>query len=156
MKKCLSIVFVIALFGNIFSTEFTPASGYSYEWQLNRTIQAGQYMDTLSGASDSSTLASYYAFEPGWVYIFRRGAITGGGSDSVKLQLVVDAYNSSKAFMQRVVVDSLTAAAGEQIQLPIYTSLYGSYFTIKVKAYTDNGGHVILNNLYLDRVRIYK
>lgn len=152
----MPFIFVLSILSiSVFATAFSPATGYSYDWQQNKTIKEGQYMDTLAGA-DSSTLLSCGTFEPGWTYIFRRGIISGEGSDSIRLQLVVDAYNGAKSFMERVVVDSLTAIASEQIVLPIYQTLFGSFFTIKVKAYADNGGEVILNNLYIDRVRIAK
>lgn len=108
---------------------------------------------TLVGV-DSITLATKISIPAGSSYILQRGAITGTGSDSVKLELVVDSYDGSGNFFQRTIIDSLTSSDGEQIAIPFFDSIFGDKFTIKLVGYTGNGGQVILPamKLYVRKV----
>lgn len=158
MKKIIPLLFVLSLLSSsIFAaSQFTPASGTNIEWSdysYKITPDTG-LVDTLAGTSDSITIWTLKQFEPGWHYVAKSGIITGGGSDSVKFIYAVDVYNSSKVRIGRYFsTDTVTTYTGSTIELPIFTQVMGSYYTIKAMSVTDNGGVVILNNLYIDRFR---
>lgn len=99
--------------------------------------------DTLVGV-DSTTLVTKISIPSGSLYILQRGAVTGTGSDSVAMQVVVDAYDQSGNFLQRTAVDTFSTSAGEQIAIPFFDSIFGDKFTVKLVSYTGNGGQVIL------------
>lgn len=112
-------------------------------------------LDTLAGV-DSTTLISGHIFAPGWRYILVRDRITGtaadgSGTDSVALQVRVDALDGNGNLFYSTLVDSMTTVAGEAILLPITGTVFGSKIRIKLIGYTGNGGQVILN-----RFSIYK
>lgn len=102
--------------------------------------------DTLVGV-DSTTLVTQITIPAGSAYILQRGPITGTGSDSVAMQVVVDSYDNNGVFLQRSLVDSLTTAAGEQIAIPFFDTIFGEKFTIKLVGYTGNGGQVIMPSI---------
>lgn len=110
--------------------------------------------DTLSGV-DSAVIANKIALKAGSAYVLTRGPITGDGSDSVKLQLVVDVYDFNKSFVRRVLVDSLTSSEGEDIAIPFFDTIFGAYFTIKLVGYTGNGGEILLPNMALYSRKLY-
>jgi hypothetical protein len=130
---------------------FAAAPSYSavdavYEYGgLDYNIASGAF-DTLVGV-DSTTLVSGRVFSPDWQYILVRGAVTGTGSDSVAMQVRVDALNDAGTLIYSTLVDTLSAAAGEAIFLPVFGSIIGSKIRIKLIGYTGNGGQVILNTL---------
>lgn len=113
-------------------------------------ISTAAGFDTLSGV-DSTILVTGRAFPPGWQYVLIRDAITGGGSDSVAMQVIVDALDKNGNLFYRSTVDSFTTAAGEAVLLPLTGTIFGSKIRIKLVSYTGNGGVVILN-----RFSIYK
>lgn len=147
-KSSLVVLLVVA--GCFAAAPTFNSSDVVYEYGgLDYTIASGAF-DTLVG-TDSTTLVSGKTFNPDWQYILTRGAITGTGSDSVKLAVRADCLDSDGSLIYSVPIDSLTAADGEAIFVPITGSLFGSKIRIKLVAYTGNGGQVILNNL-----RIFK
>lgn len=109
---------------------------------------------TLVGV-DSTVIANKIALKAGSAYVLTRGPITGTGSDSVKLQVVVDVYDFNKSFVRRVPVDSLTTSEGEDIAIPFFDTIFGAYFTIKLVGYTGNGGQVILPSMALYSRKLY-
>lgn len=110
--------------------------------------------DTLVGV-DSTVIANKIALKAGSAYVLTRGPITGTGSDSVKIQMVVDVYDFNKNFVRRVAVDSLTASDGEDIAIPFFDTIFGAYFTIKWIGYTGNGGQVILPSVAIYSRKLY-
>lgn len=109
---------------------------------------------TLVGV-DSTVIANKIALKAGSAYVLTRGPITGTGSDSVKIEMVVDVYDFNKKFVRRVAIDSLTASAGEDIAIPFFDTIFGSYFTIKWIGYTGNGGQVILPSVAIYARKLY-
>lgn len=160
MKKFILFSFAITVLSSCLfaGTQFSPASGANIDIRPYSAVTPISGMhDTLRAAADSSTLWSMKTFEPGWIYLVRNGVITGGGSDSVKFLYRVDVYNSSKTHIGRYYSsDTVTVSTGSVIELPINRKCTGTYFTITALAATDNGGHVILNNLAIDRARYFK
>lgn len=136
-------------------TQFEAAAGENIEMQSYAKIAAKSGMvDTLGAVSDSVALWSLQTFEPGWIYLVKNGIITGDGSDSVKFIYRVDVYNSAKTHIGRYYSsDTVLVATGSTIELPIGRKAIGAYYTINAVADTGNGGHVILNNLSIDRAR---
>jgi hypothetical protein len=127
-----------------------------YEVACDTIIKATGPFDTLSGATDSVTVFTKnlnYRGE-GWQYILVRDAITGGGSDSVKIAVVLDALDGNNNLFYRTVVDSFTASTGEAVRLPIGGTVIGTKYRVKFLTYTDNGGVVILNRIYLFKRRV--
>lgn len=149
MKK-FSFLFVslLLLAGAVYATapSYTAVDGV-YEWSRDTIISSDAAYDTLVGAADSATLVTLRKFEPGWEYILVRDAITGGGTDSLKVQLSLRCFDENSALLYTVAVDSITAAPGEAILLPVGGSAFGMKYTLKYKAYTDNGGEVINNRI---------
>lgn len=147
-KSGLVVLLVIA--GCFAAAPTYNSSDVAYEYGgLDYTIASGAF-DTLVGA-DSTTLVSNKIFNPDWQYILTRSAITGTGSDSVKLIVRADCLDSDGSLIYSTPIDSLTSSDGEAIFIPIVGTMFGSKFRIKLVAYTGNGGQVILNNL-----RIFK
>ncbi len=118
-----------------------------YEFQRASVIATSAF-DTLS-ETDSTTILSKYAFQPGWEYFLVRNDISGSGSDSVKIALRMDLLTESGTQVYSTVCDSMTALAGEAMLLPINRSAFAMKATIKGITYTGNGGVVILNRLEL-------
>lgn len=154
MKNLFVFMSVVALI--LTSVAYSlPASATSgdvvYEYGGLDYIISTSAFDTLATATDSTTLLSGKSFSPDWQYILVRNAITGTGSDSVKLAVRVDALDSDGSLLYSTLADSLTTSDGEQILLPIFGSVFGQKIRIKLIAYTGNGGQVILN-----KFQIYK
>jgi hypothetical protein len=110
--------------------------------------------DTLVGV-DSTTLATQITVPAGSAYVLQRGPITGTGSDSVAMQVVVDSYDNSGVFLQRTVVDTFATSAGEQVAIPFFDTIFGEKFTFKLVSYTGNGGQVILPAMKFYIRRVY-
>lgn len=148
MNKILAILLVAAV--SCFALAPTnSATNGNYSWDVDYTISSAAGFDTVGGAADSSTLISLRPLQTGYEYILVRDAITGDGSDSIKISLSARMYDINKNLMYTVEVDSFTAAAGEAVSIPVGGTLFGSYMTLKAMTYTDNGGVVILNRMYL-------
>jgi len=125
-----------------------------YDWDYDSIISSAAAHDTLISTTDSSVLLdSTWRPDRKWNYVLVRDAITGGGSDSVKVQLMVEAFDADRNKMYQIAVDSLTAAAGEAIEIPIGGTLLGNTFRVTLIGYTDNGGEVILNRISMMRRR---
>lgn len=149
-KSSLVVLLVVA--GIYAAPASYSATDAVYEYGgLDYNIASGAF-DTLVGV-DSTTLVTGRIFSPDWQYVLVRGNVTGTGSDSVAMQVRVDALNETGTLIYSTLVDSLTAAAGEQIFLPIFGSIIGSKIRIKLIGYTGNGGQVILNNLAIYKRR---
>ena len=153
MKKFLSLFAVLLCVAvvNAAAPTYSTTDAVIEYGGLDYTIASGA-LDTLVGV-DSVTLVSGRAFSPDWQYILVRGAVTGTGSDSVAMQVRCDALDSDNNLLYSTPVDSLTAAAGEAIFLPIFGSVIGSKIRIKLIGYTGNGGQVILNRLHIYKRR---
>ena len=125
------------------------------EVAVDTAIRSTAGFDTLSGV-DSSTLftKALIGINSAWNYILVRDALTGGGTDSLKLQVMLDALDGSGNLLYRTVCDSFTTAAGEAVLLPVGTSSFGTKYRVKIVGYTDNGGQVILNRFFLYKARI--
>lgn len=127
--------------------------------------QKSNAWDTLAGV-DSAVFASQLSLPNGSAYVLSRGAITGGGADSVLAIVYVDAYqydSTSKVykFTYRTAVDTFTTSGstcpGEQIAIPFFDTIFGDKFTIKIISTSGvgAGGVQILNNMKLSARRLY-
>ncbi|CAK0764455.1 conserved exported hypothetical protein [Gammaproteobacteria bacterium] len=147
MKKTVfAILAVLTLVAAAWATAPAAYSTAVPEWIRDTTISAAAGKDTLVGV-DSMTLFSLRPMDQLTEYILVRDAITGGGSDSVKVQVSLRCYDENSALLYVVAVDSFTAAAGEAVLLPIGGSAFGMKFTLKLVGYTDNGGESIQNRI---------
>lgn len=159
MKKLL-LSFVVLLVTAIYVNAIPPAApSVAAEKYVYSTVLKAANFDTLVG-TDSTVLATKITIPAGSVYTLTRGPISGTGADSVALQVVVDCYDPNKAFIRRVVVDSVTSSTttpGEDIAIPFFDSIFGSYFTIKLVPYgsTLNGGQVIMGSATLYSRKLY-
>ena len=152
LKIVISLILVLFV---VSAFSAAPTNNYidSYPFSL---VPAQQ--DTITGtdtiaATDSLTLISSLRPHAGYEYILSRNAITGTGSDSVKIQVRVDAKDEDGNVFTRTAIDSMTAAAGENIVIPFSSTLFGKYFDVKLIGYHGNGGQVILNKVRLYMVR---
>lgn len=156
MRKILPLLFVFAIFSSVvLAGQFVPSSSDNIVIQPTTIVDAG-LVDTLAGATDSITVFSYKQFEGGWMYLLKTGIITGGGADSVKINIYVDAYDKNKKRIGRYLADSITSYTGYTCLLPIERSVSAAYYTIKAHAYTGNGGEVILNDWSIDKAKYVK
>lgn len=128
------------------------ATDATYEYGGLASTISSSVFDTLA-ETDSTTLISGFTWDPDWQYVLVRDAITGTGSDSVAMQVRADCLNSSGTLVYSVPIDSLTAAAGEAVFIPISGTIFGSKLRIKLVTYTGNGGQVILNKFYIFKRR---
>ena len=162
MKKFLlfiTVMLVTAVCVHAVAPTTPSVAAERYVYALDNLKKSAGF-DTLVG-TDSTTLATKITLPAGSTFVLSRGAITGTGADSVALQVVVDCYDFNKAFTKRVVVDSITSAnsvcVGEDIAIPFFDSIFGSYFTIKFVPYgsTLNGGQVIMGSATLYTRKLY-
>jgi hypothetical protein len=116
-----------------------------YEWKIDTTIDADGAFDTLVSANDSTQLLNDWRPDQKWEYILVRDAITGTGSDSVQVEVRVDAYDASGNLLYRTAADSFTAADGEAILLDFGGTLFGHKFDIELSGNANIGSQVILN-----------
>jgi ribosomal protein S28E/S33 len=119
---------------------------------LDTIIKGSAGFDTIVGV-DSTTLLSGHIFETNWEYILVRDAITGTGSDSVAMQVRVDAMDGSGNVLYTKAIDSLITSAGEAIAIPLWGTIFGSKIRIKLIGYTGSGGQVILNRMHIYKRR---
>lgn len=146
MKKIFGMVLALAAFA--FAVAPTVTSGVNYEALGIATggkISAAAAYDTL-GATDSSTLATGFVQDKFCESIFTIDAITGTGSDSLAVQVIVDALDYNGNLMFRTVVDTISTATGEAITLPLNG---GSKYRIKLKSIAPSGTQIILNRMYI-------
>jgi hypothetical protein len=149
MKKFLAILLfaVVACFGA------APAvsSGVNYEnLGAVSALSKGAAWDTLV-ATDSAVVIAKVTPADGAEMVLVRGAITGGGSDSVSVKVVVDHMGADNALMFRSVVDTLSSADGEAISLAVSPA---AWYRVKLIGYGANGGQVILNRFQLFQRRV--
>lgn len=109
------------------------------------TISGAAAFDTL-GATDSSTLTSTLVNREGCEYILTRDAFTGSGSDSVAVQVLVDALDGGGTLLFRTIADTAVLAAGEAVSLPL---VGGTQYRVKLKSIAPSGTVIILNRLYI-------
>jgi hypothetical protein len=155
MKKILfAFMFTLLMAGYVNAAAPTNALTESYYIVVKDTsIDTAGALDTLAVDTDSTILLTNFKVRPGWEYILTRDAITGTGSDSVKLQVNIDATDRNGTLMQRFAADSFTTSAGEDVVLPFYTTAFGDNgkWKVIIKAYTDLGSQVILNRFQMWR-----
>lgn len=159
MKKILSFLFVSALLYQVFAAAGVAPTVSANKFMELITSKATAW-DTLSGV-DSATFAEKITIPTGSTVILNRAAITGTGQDSILQQVVVDAYDVNNKFLYRTVVDTFVTASsvcvGEQIAIPIWDSIFGDKFTIKVISTSGAGagGQQILNSMRLYIRKLY-
>lgn len=141
--KYLAIIALLA--GSVFSAGPTQrAVDRSYEMEPATTAYTSG--DTLA-ASDSVTLFSKISIDkPGEIILLKHNSITGTGADSIACQVRVDFYESSGSStpMGRVLIDSITTADFEAIEIPLGVSVFGNAYTVKLVTYTGAGTQAIL------------
>ncbi|NLG18759.1 MAG: hypothetical protein GX556_15635 [Fibrobacter sp.] len=130
------------------------ATDASYQYGgVDIAISTSTKFDSLRGATDSMTLLSGKAFDvqSGWQYILVRDAFSG--SDSVAIQVNLDALDKDGNLLYRTAIDSFKQAAGEAVLLPLLGTVFGHKYRIKLHTYAGNGGK---EAVYLNRFYIYK
>lgn len=153
MKKLLFLILVCVTAFNLFALPAAEPTVAANRY-VELIVAKGSAWDTLSGV-DSATFATKITIPFGCYTVLTRAAITGGGADSVNAQVVVDAYDINNNFLYRTAVDTFTTASsacpGEQIAIPIYSTIFGDKFTIKIISLSGAGagGVQILNSMRL-------
>lgn len=154
LSAILFVLFVVS--GLNAAAPAYSATDASYQYGgVDIAISTSTGLDTLGGETDSMTLLSGKAFDvqSGWQYILVRDAFSGDGSDSVKIQVNLDALDKDGNLLYRTAIDSFTQAAGEAVLLPLLGTAFGHKYRIKLHTYADNGGVVILNRFYIYKRR---
>lgn len=154
LSAILFVLFVVS--GLNAAAPAYSATDASYQYGgVDIAISTSTGLDTLGGATDSMTLLSGKAFDvqSGWQYILVRDAFSGDGSDSVKIEVNLDALDKDGNLLYRTAIDSFTQAAGEAVLLPLLGTVFGHKYRIKLHTYADNGGVVILNRFYIYKRR---
>jgi hypothetical protein len=154
MRKLMASMLAVAVLGAI-SAVMAAAPTHAavdgvYEWKLDTTISSSAGLDTFTTAGDSLALLTGFRPDQKWEYILQRDACTGtaadgSGSDSVKVQVRVDCFNSSGSLLTRTNIDSFTTAPGENILLDFGGTLFAEKINIKLVAIADIGSQLILN-----------
>lgn len=150
MKKIL-ITFGILLVCALGLNAAAPTAISSYGVPENGGILTGGYVnmaDTVD-STDCVTLFSNLKFPSFWNYILVPSKITGGGNDSVKLQIIVEALDKDGDLLTRTIVDTLRDSICSEIYLPINETIHGAKFSIKAKGMYGCGKVVILNKFYI-------
>lgn len=151
MKKQFFAVFIGILLGAVGLFAAIPTSVItdgSYTSLGKLTISSAAAYDTIV-ATDSNTIVNKQKFTNGAEYVLAVGAITGGGSDSVALQVNVTAYDDNSIFLIRKAVDTITVATGKQVLLPINSTIVGDKFSVTLTGLATNGGEVIIGRIYI-------
>lgn len=154
MKKLITFFVLLAAVVSYAGAPTGETVDANYVWELdpNGSIDSDGAYDTLAADNDSTAkFLSGFKPDKGYQYILVRDAITGTGSDSVEVEVVVDTKDGSGNLLYRTLVDSFTSSAGEAIFLPIGETLIGHKFDVHLKAGAAVGTQVILNRLYLYR-----
>lgn len=154
LSAILFVLFVVSGL-NAAAPAYSATDAFYQYGGVDIAISTSTGLDTLSGATDSMTLLSGKAFDvqSGWQYILVRDAFSGGGSDSVAIQVNLDALDKDGNLLYRTAIDSFTASAGEAVLLPLLGTVFGHKYRIKLHTYTGNGGEVILNRFYIYKRR---
>ena len=154
LSAILFVLFVVSGL-NAAAPAYSATDAFYQYGGVDIAISTSTGLDTLSGATDSMTLLSGKAFDvqSGWQYILVRDAFSGAGSDSVAIQVNLDALDKDGNLLYRTAIDSFTASAGEAVLLPLLGTVFGHKYRIKLHTYTGNGGEVILNRFYIYKRR---
>ena len=158
LKKFLSLFAVLLCVAvvNAAAPTYSTTDAIVENGGLFYTIASGSF-DTLVGV-DSSTIFVNQKLEPDWQYTLVRGRVTGtaadgSGTDSVAMQVRIDALDSDGNLLYTHLADSITTVAGEAIKLPFFGPVIGSKYRVKLIGYTGNGGQVIVRQLYIYKTR---
>jgi hypothetical protein len=153
MKKIGLVVLLVGILSSVFAGPAAAPSVYGNFYL--QSVTSGNIADTVK-ATDSVRVFHLLQVPPAADYVFTRNAITGNGSDSVALQVVIDSYDAGKNLIGRTVVDTLLTAAGEALAVPLNASIVGSFFSMKLIGLATNGGDVIVNRWALYARKLYK
>ena len=146
MKNILAFLLIVVSFAYAAAPTFSSGVNYTHLGiATGGSISTATGYDTL-GAADSATLTSNFVPEKGTENILVNSAITGTGSDSLVIQVLVDALDGSDNLLYRTIADTITSNAGEPVTLPLYGA---TKYRIKLKTITGSGTQVILNRLYI-------
>lgn len=154
LSAILFVLFVVSGL-NAAAPAYSATDAYYQYGGVDIAISTSTKLDSLCGDADSMTLLSGKAFDvqSGWQYILVRDAFSGDGSDSVAIQVNLDALDKDGNLLYRTAIDSFTQAAGEAVLLPLLGTVFGHKYRIKLHTYTGNGGKVILNRFYIYKRR---
>lgn len=154
LSAILFVLFVVSGL-NAAAPAYSATDAYYQYGGVDIAISTSTKLDSLCGDADSMTLLSGKAFDvqSGWQYILVRDAFSGAGSDSVKIQVNLDALDKDGNLLYRTAIDSFTEAAGQAVLLPLLGTVFGHKYRIKLHTYTGNGGVVILNRFYIYKRR---
>ena len=153
MKKILGLILVLA--GLSFALAPAASTALGVPSITRDQVISATLLDTVKGwtglAKDSLTVLSNFKPIQGYEYFLVRDVLTGG-TDSIKIRVVVICNSFEGRAMYAVDVDSFTTAAGECIALPIGNTLFGGSYTIKLYGYAANS----IAGVILNRVSIYR
>lgn len=154
LSAILFVLFVVSGL-NAAAPAYSATDAYYQYGGVDIAISTSTKFDSLCGATDSMTLLSGKAFDvqSGWQYILVRDAFSGDGSDSVAIQVNLDALDKDGNLLYRTAIDSFTQAAGEAVLLPLLGTVFGHKYRIKLHTYT---GNACVGKVYLNRFYIYK
>jgi hypothetical protein len=108
---------------------------------------------TFTAAGDSAILKSAWVPVAGWEQFVAWDVITGTGSDSVALDVVIQGLGPAGEILGSVHVDTITSAAGSFLVLPVGNTVVGFSYKVYVKAITGVGTSTILNRVYFGKRR---
>lgn len=144
---------VALLCGPVFATPVSCLSGVNYDnLGIIKKVAtgAGGATDTLGSATDSSTILDNYVPGP-YEQILVRNTFTGTGAATITATVFVDALDSAGGVLTRTAVDTMNAAAGECMSLPM---VGGSKYRVKIIGYGSSGFPVYMNRFYVTGRRV--
>lgn len=153
LSAILFVLFVVSGL-NAAAPAYSATDAFYQYGGVDIAISTSTGLDTLSGAADSMTLLSGKAFDvqSGWQYILVRDAFSVSDTDTVAIQVNLDALDKDGNLLYRTAIDSFTQAAGEAVLLPLLGTAFGHKYRIKLHTYTGND-KVILNRFYIYKRR---
>lgn len=148
-----SILAAIVLLAPVKADDLGEGSGviYTKEYLMDVSIN-----DTMADSSASDTLFSGFKTWENCEYVLCASKVTGSGNDSIKLQIVIEAFRDTIGIGQ-LILDTVSDSMGGQILLPFDSGIVGDKYSVYINSVTGNGTAVVVGNIYIyvRRPRIY-
>lgn len=145
-----AIIFAAAVFNSYSDTVPAIDADKIFKYVHEKTVVPR--LDTIGGTDSIKVLPKkwkpIFSDEPG-AYVLRIPAISGTGSDSVKYVVITRCYSPEDALMNEFKTDTVTAATGKDLLLPIGIKAGGSYYETVMKGITGNGSQHIIPGLWV-------
>jgi len=163
MKKITLLIVAGLLFVGtaLADTPAAPSTDGNIFSETDTVISYGNNFDSLKTSADSSTIVTKWAPEEGYEYFIEFAPFTGTSKDSADIRFVADVYgrvcstatSCGDTLFYRTAFDTIVDnAAGEVLQIPHGTKIFGDKYTIK--AIAQNGGTAL--NVQLNAIRIVR